>query len=82
MESISSSKDLTCQILSQPPCRKSRHTTQALMLITLTEDLESEVSDQENRGCRIERGHSQSAMSGFQRHEGKRFLATASRAQC
>ena len=82
MESISSSKDLTWQILSQPPCRKSRHTPQALMLTTLTEDLELEVSDQENRDCRIERDHSQSAMSGCQRREGKRFLGTASRAQC
>lgn len=47
MESISSSKDLTQQILLQPSYRKHRHTTQALMLITFTEDVESEVSGQE-----------------------------------
>lgn len=47
MESIASSKDLTHQILLQPPYRKSKHTTQALMLVTFTEDVESEVSDQE-----------------------------------
>lgn len=47
MESISSSKDLTQQILLQPSYRKRRHTTQALMLVTFTEDVESEVSGQE-----------------------------------